>query len=483
MNAVPLSIRGRFAFFAGLFMILLALALITEEYLLLILPFAVLLFYAAWERRELLFYILLFSLPFSFEFSFSSSLGTDIPDEFLMILTSIIFVCFAFLQPQPLMRKYLQHPLTGILAAGLCWTALSVYFSTEPYLSFKFLLARTWYLGAFVLAPLILFRDQDKLRKAALVLVISISAVTVITLVRHAFHGFSFATINDSLDPFFRNHVNYSAMLVILLPVFIACWWFAKGKNKKLAGVLTGLLLAALLFSYARGAWLALIAGMIAFYALRKKWLFTLYLSFLLFITGSVVWLKSDDRYLRYAHDYRHTIFHENFREHLIATYKMQDVSTAERFYRWIAGVRMLGDGRLTGFGPTSFYSNYKSYTTPIFRTWVSANPEHSTVHNYFLLLAIEQGIPGLILFVVLTAAMFWYAERIWHRNKDLFSKATAAVCAMMLTAILTVNFLSDMIETDKVGSLFLLCLAALIAADVHSRAGSDPAPDVERIP
>jgi hypothetical protein len=39
-----------------------------------------------------------------------------------------------------------------------------------------------------------------------------------------------------------------------------------------------------------------------------------------------------------------------------------------------------------------------------------------------------------------------------------------------MLMMILTVNFLSDLIETDKVGSLFFLCLATLIAIDRNTK-------------
>ena len=116
----------------------------------------------------------------------------------------------------------------------------------------------------------------------------------------------------------------------------------------------------------------------------------------------AVFWIKADDRYLQYAHDYRTTIFHHDFREHLQATYQLKDVSTAERFYRWIAGVRMIKDNALTGYGPNTFYNNYKPYAVPAFKTWVSDNKEHSTVHNYFLLIAIEQGIPGLLFFLLL---------------------------------------------------------------------------------
>ncbi|WP_252407921.1 O-antigen ligase family protein, partial [Escherichia coli] len=66
----------------------------------------------------------------------------------------------------------------------------------------------------------------------------------------------------------------------------------------------------------------------------------------------------------------------------------------------------MVANKPLTGFGTNSFYPTYKGYTLPAYKTWVSNNPDHSTVHNYFLLTAIEQGLPGLCIFLVLIIYM-----------------------------------------------------------------------------
>jgi O-antigen ligase len=45
------------------------------------------------------------------------------------------------------------------------------------------------------------------------------------------------------------------------------------------------------------------------------------------------------------------------------------------------------------------------------------------------------------------------------------------------------INFLSDMIETDKVGSVFYLCIAALIVADLKTRGqNSNSAANVQGI-
>jgi O-antigen ligase len=229
-------------------------------------------------------------------------------------------------------------------------------------------------------------------------------------------------------------------------------------------------LLAALYFSYSRGAWIALLIGGITYLLIRKRILFYSFVAAIIILALSIFWLKSNDRYLRFAHDYETTIFHKDFREHLIATYKLKDVSTAERFYRWIAGVRMIKDNWVTGYGPGTYYQNYKPYAIPAFKTWVSNNEDRSTVHNYFLLVAIEQGIPGLIFFLILIGGMLVYSQMLYHRIKDRFYRAVSITAGVITMMLLVVNFLSDLIETDKIGSIFFLCLAVLIIADINTR-------------
>jgi len=293
--------------------------------------------------------------------------------------------------------------------------------------------------------------------------------VTIISLYRHFLLGFTFANINEAVKPFFRNHVNYSAMLVCTIPLLVAAYQLTR-RYRLLVVVSIFIVLTALFFSYSRGAWISLLVGVSSYWLIQKKKLLVSFIVFLLLTMASLFWLKDNDRYLQYAHDYKTTIFHKDFEQHLIATYKLKDVSTAERFNRWIAGVRMVKDNWLTGYGPNTFYNSYKPYTLPVFKTWVSSNKEHSTVHNYFLLVAIEQGIPGLLFFLLLVGAGLFYSEQIYHRAQERFHKIAAMACGVMLCMIIVVNFLSDLIETDKVGSLFFLCLAALVAIDVNTR-------------
>jgi O-antigen ligase len=477
--------KDKFPFYllAGLFIVLAGITVYTGQYFLAIIPFAILIFYAGWQNRNIIFLLLLMTLPLSFEYSFSSSLGTDIPDEPLMLFVSGLFIAYWVYSPGAISENILRHPLLLLLFIGLGWTMITVLFSSQPLISLKFLLAKGWYAGAFILAPLIIFREKKFIKIAAATIAGSMFFVATIALVRHYNYGFRFANINDAVYPFFRNHVNYSAMLVCTIPILVAFFSRVKKRNLRFfTGAAIIIVLIALAFSYARGAWLALLLGVLAYWLIKKRLLFYAFITAIIFLFVSVLWLKNNDRYLRYSNDYKTTIFHKDFAEHLVATYKLKDVSTAERFYRWIAGVRMVKDNWLTGYGPNTFYDNYKGYAVPAFKTWVSNNKDHSTVHNYFLLITVEQGIPGLLFFIILLGAILYYAQYLYHRVKDLFYKTTAMTVGVIVTMIIVVNFLSDLIETDKIGSLFFLCIATLIVTDINTRRGSDSSPDIKSI-
>jgi O-antigen ligase len=467
-------------FFTALLFAGSGLAAYFQESYFLLLPFGVLALLYLAQNPDALFYVLVGSIPWSVEFNFTSSLGTDLPDEPLMLLTTGSGLIWLIYQRKKLAQHKL-HPLVALLFLQFLWTVITVIASTDAVLSVKYLAAKCWYLGSFIVAPLLLFRNEKNIKRAAGILMTSMLLFMFIALIRHAQNGWTFEKINNSLRPFFRNHVNYSALLVFMVPLQIA--FIRLSDHRWFRRILIGTLvitIGALYFSYARGAWLALLTGTMAYWLIRKRKLFLSYVVFFVVSFAALFWLKTNDNYVRFSHDYRTTIFHKDFREHLIATYQLKDVSTAERFYRWIAGVRMVKDHWETGFGPTTFYDNYKSYGVPAFKTWVSKNEEHSTAHNYFLLMAIEQGLIGLVILLFLIGLVFWYAQKIYHRTQSRFWKVTVAAAAAIMVMQCTVNFLSDMVETDKIGGVFYLCIAVIIMADIKTREErSDPAANV----
>ena len=265
--------------------------------------------------------------------------------------------------------------------------------------------------------------------------------------------------------PFFRNHVNYASMIAIWLPfVWLAWTWNRKKPFMQWITVLIGAaLLTGLIFSYTRSAWLALVAAVAATLLVRWKLIRHAVVLAIIGLLVGVVYMRMQNRYIEYAPNYDTTIYHENLNAHLSSTYKLEDISSAERVYRWVAGFKMWEANPLVGYGPGNFYNFYKSYTVNAFETYVSDNPEKSTVHNYFLLLLVEQGLIGLAIFILLTFAIFLHAEKLYHRIPGQQDRRWVMAIVMSLTATYVVNMLSDLIETDKVGSIYFINVAMLM--------------------
>ncbi len=415
------------------------------------------------------FWLLLILLPLSTELNPTASLGLDFPDEPILWLLTVAVIGLLLFQPSNFFEVFKTKVCIFILL-WLLWIIVTIFFSTQPLLSLKFLLAKIWYILPLVLVTPILVNQPTHFKKIGLCLCIPMLFTILQTLVRHGFYGFNFISIKKTLFPFFRNHVNYASMLVCLFPVgwLIHKFTPADAPNKKLVNM--GLLIAGigLFFAYSRGAWLALIVGLITAWLIRKKIMLHTIISAIVLLTITVLAFTYQNNYLRFAPEHDQTIFHSDFRDHLNATITLKDISNAERFHRWVAGIRMVAEKPVTGFGPNSFYSQYQPYTVSSFKTWVSNNPEHSTVHNYFLLTAIEQGMVGLILLVALWMYLLIQSQTLYHQFKNKFYQAIALAIGTILSMMACINFTSDLIETDKIGGLFWLSAGLIISLQLR---------------
>jgi O-antigen ligase len=448
-----------------LFLACIVLSIQLQSYLILAIPFIYILIPFVFDfcvnRTEDLFWLLIVMLPLSTELNITSSLGIDFPDEIFMILLTALVLIKILHQPKCFPANLYHEPLFLLLLMMMSWVFISTCFASHPILSIKFFLARIWYIVPFVLLPQILLHSQTRVKKMVLLLLIPMLFIVIQTLFRHASYGFSFVDIKKTINPFFRNHVNYSSMLVCLLAPAIALRYLTSttNKNRKWISLAIFIGLIGLFFSYSRGAWVALIVGILFAFLMYQNWVkkIIIFAISLLLITGS--WLLANYHYMRFAPDHDRTIFHTDFSEHMAATISMKDVSNAERFYRWVAGMRMFVERPVTGFGPNNFYPSYRPYTLNAFETWVSNNPEHSSIHNYFLLTLAEQGIPGLILLTLLWLSMLFRLQYLYNKLQNQFDRIVTITVGAMLAMILTINLMSDMIETDKIGSLFWLCV------------------------
>ena len=177
--------------------------------------------------------------------------------------------------------------------------------------------------------------------------------------------------------------------------------------------------------------------------------------------------LGTRDNWLLFAPDYEKAISHKRFDNLLEATTKLEDISTMERVYRWVAASYMIQEKPWTGFGPGTFYFHYKNYTVSSFKTYVSDNPEHSGIHNYYLMVTVEQGLPGLFFYLLLCAVVMLKGEEIYHHTTNISHRRTlmAALLCFSLTNLLML--MNDFVETDKIGALFILSVAMMVNLDL----------------
>lgn len=424
--------------------------------------------------------VLLCLIPLSAELHLPSGLGTDIPDEPLMWMLCLPIFVMVVRDRGPLPDTVRTHIIFRMLLVQWLWACTLIFFSSEPLLSVKFALAKAWYLLPFAAGAALFLTSRERLEHAAMALMSAMAVASIWVFCRQALDGFAFDKVNDAVRPLFRNHVNYSALLVTLLPLPVMGAIISVRYRRHFIG-LTVFWLLCIFLTYSRGAWVAVPAGLITIWAVRHRLVATLALAAACVVLLLGTYLANGNRYLDHRPDFNHTVYHADLAGHIQATYRMRDLSTAERFHRWIAAVRMMDGHWLQGHGPNTFYPTYKSYVVNVFRTWVSDNRERSTVHNYFLLLLTEQGIPGLVFFVALLALMFRTASRMYHEGDDPFRRTLALTLAAMLGVIITLNVMSDLVETDKIGGLFYTvagCLAGWSMFPGVSAAGFD----VERI-
>lgn len=425
-------------------------------------PFALVSLILLMQDVRLSFYLMLFFIPFSF------NIGEmlDFPDEIFQLILTLFFIFFLFQNRGKLeIRKVALHPLIIIILISTIWLAITVCFSTNPLLSSKYLLKKIWYLTPFLFFPIIFFQEKKTIILSYQLVAFPLFLLTVLITYRYSLLGFRFEDVQTPVEPFFQNHVIYGSMISCMIPLSVAALFLSRKLSVQwIIALLTIVsLLIANYFAYSRAAWVAVIFAIGIYASIRLKIVQFSILGFFALVFAGVIWLSTNNTYLTYKPKMDKTIMHESLEDHIMATIQGTDISSAERYYRWIAALRMSQDYPVFGVGPNNWYDNYKHYTITSFRTWVSRNPEKSTSHNYFLFMIAEQGYPAMVLYAILIFAIFFYAQKIYHKLKERFDKIVVISVAAMLGALFINNFFSELLETDKIGSLFYFGISILV--------------------
>lgn len=420
------------------------------------------------------YWALLFSIPISVQFGLmNNTLSTSIPDEPMVWVHFLLFFVLAAAYPERLPARFFLHPLIIIVTLQFLWLIVSVCYSQEFIPSVKFLVAKAWYLCCYLLFPLFVFREKKDFKTAFLLVLIPMLFTMAIVTYRHAGMGYQFVAINSAIGQWYYNHVEYSTILSMFFPLLLVCYPLTKGMRsytRVLIVMLIAFFAVAIFLTYARAAVLGVLFAMSVGVAIRLR-LVNLVMPVAYGVIAAVtIYMTDESRLMRFTPNFEQTYMRHNLADHIMATFRGQDMSSMERIHRWIAAARMSREHPLTGFGPHAFVTHYQPYTISAFRTYVSNNPERSTTHNYLLLMLTEQGWPAMLLYALLIAVVFASAQRTYHRFEDQFYKNCTLGIAMLIAACFVNNFFSEMIETHKVGALFYLGISLLVILSIRSR-------------
>ena len=450
----------------------LAAAIHTQILALAAVPGALLLLGLVFADFRKVFYLLLFCIPLSTEIVLPNGLGTDLPTEPLIVGLMLVFLAFIFYKPEALPNGFIRHPIAVLILLHWGWTVIPLLTSTDMVISIKFFLAKSWYVITFFFLGGYLLRSMEDIRKFFWVVFIPLMVTVMYVLIRHAEYGYSFSDVYRVLSPFYRNHVSYAAIMAIFVPIawFVRQWYPRNSVPYWFLWVATAILIIAIQLSYTRAAMGAVALTIIAWGVIHWRLVKATLILVTLVLGLGIAWMSAGNTYLAFAPEFESTISHTRFDNLLEATAQGKDISTMERFYRWIAGFNMVNERPLTGFGPGNFLEQYKPYAVSSFRTYVSHNPERSGIHCYYLMIAVEQGLPGLLVFVLLAFTTLLYGERLYHRNLPKPQKQAVMMLLLSFIVILILCVINDLIETDKVGSFFFLMLAMLVNLDLSSR-------------
>ena len=457
----------------GFVYLLLAVYLIwIDQAFLTLFSFGLIAVYFAIYFTEWTFLGLAFLTPLSVNIEeYTDSFGLFIPTEPLlfgmMLMTLLINI------RKPIYDSLIwKNPILWALSFYIFWVSVTSINSEMPVVSFKFLLARLWFLVPIFLLGTLVFSKRVNIQRFIWLFIIGMILAMIYTLIVHASYGFGEKEGHWVMWPFFKDHTIYGAMVAFTMPLIVGLYL-----SKKHAPLVQATLiflfivnLIALYFSYTRAAWLSIIAalGILAVIYFRVK------LSLLIYLTlsvGFILFFSWDKIQMELARNkYEHTTeeFGERFQS---AANVSTDASNLERLNRWSCAIQMFQERPLVGFGPGTYAFQYARFQEPENLTIISTNfGDAGNAHSEYLGPLSEMGILGLVSMLLIVIAIFYKGITLYYKWPDEDKEMKVLIMAMILalSTYFIHGFLNNYLDTDKAAVPIWGFCAAFIALEVN---------------
>ena len=439
-----------------------------EIYFGLAIPIALIILWLAVYAYDKLWYLIVFATPLSVIVNLPGGIGFFFPTEPLLFgLLGIIVL--RELTERNIDPRIFRHPVTRIIFIYLLWIFITSLTSSMPVVSFKFLLAKLWFVGVMYFLAIAIFRKEKNILPFFALYLAGLSIAVIYTLIVHAQNHFTEEAAHWVMEPFFKDHTIYGAILALLFPVLVGMMFLNRVRPviKLIILPLIAIFSLAIVLSYTRAAWVSLIgAAMVAVVMLLKINYRTV-----LTVAGLLVllfFMYKDNLIWQLEKNSQDSS--NNLSEHVQSISNIStDASNLERLNRWNAALRMFADRPVFGWGPGTYQFQYAPFQKASETTIITTRSgDLGNAHSEYLGPLSEQGLPGLIIMVILVFYITVFAIRLYSYLPPGDLKILVLVSFLGLVTYFVHGVLNNYLDTDKASVPFWGFIAFMVAVDLY---------------
>ncbi|OQX96408.1 MAG: hypothetical protein B6I20_14440 [Bacteroidetes bacterium 4572_117] len=420
-----------------------------------------------------IYYFIVFVTPLSVSLSYYIDLPFDLslPSEGLMIILTAILI-LKFISGSGIKKEYIQHPVSIAIILYLVWMSITSISSSMPFISFKFLLAKLWFIIPMYFFSLAIFQKEKNINTTIWLYILPLLFVIFYAINQHLGYGlFDKLAAHTVMTPFYKDHTSYGAILSMYWPVLFGfLFWPNISVIKKLFIFIVLLIFSlALLLSYTRAAWISLTAaiifGLLVYLKVKIRYLIIIGLAIISVLF--VYRFEISDRLSKNKQDSSAKIDDHIRSMSNIAT----DASNLERINRWNSALKMFVERPLAGWGPGTYVFQYANFQMARDKTIISTNfGEGGNAHSEYLSALIDSGIPGLISFLLIIVFVIRSALNSYNQTGNTRLKILVWSVLVGLVSYLVHGFLNNFLDTDKASVTFWAFIAIIVVIDIKLR-------------
>jgi O-antigen ligase len=456
-------------FWGSLFALSQGLAVAFEMYLLFILPAALFALWLAIHKIEWVWFFSVMATPLSINLEEMevAHVGMYLPTE-PIIASLLLLMIFKILSGKSVDRRIFKHPFTYVIGLYLLWMIFTAVTSEYPLVSFKFIATRLWFISGFYLLGAHLFQDLSNIKKFFASYLAPLCIVIIYTVSRHAQFNFDKESAHWVMEPLFKDHTSYGAVLAMFFPVSIGLL-FLKKKSPLVTFLIYSalfILTIGLVLSYTRAAWVSVTVALALFVVM----IFRIPLKYVFYgtvIFGSVLLFSWDNIQQELGQNKQESS--DKLDEHVSSISNVSsDASNLERLNRWHCAMEMFRRRPIMGWGPGTYQFVYAPFQQAKDRTIISTNNgDGGNAHSEYLGPLAEEGVLGMLLFISIFIYTVILGFRLFYSATEKEHRVIIISVLLGLITYFVHGTLNNYLDTDKASVPFWGFIGILVAMDL----------------